>query len=174
MVGAVALATTGTSLRPSFKDRELLVRWDATPSTSLPEMDRITRRASAELRSVPGVRDVGAHIGRAVSGDQAVGTGSGEMWVTMDDSADYDATLGSIRDVVGGYPGVRGRVLTYESERSRRRLRRRRTTASPCACSARTTGSCAGRRSGSAGSWPAWTACGTRASSSRPTSRRSR
>ena len=82
-------------------------------------MDRITRRASAELRSVPGVRDVGAHIGRAVSGDQAVGTGSGEMWVTMDDSADYDATLGSIRDVVGGYPGVRGRVLTYESERSR-------------------------------------------------------
>ena len=119
VVGVVALATTGTSLRPSFKDRELLVRWDATPSTSLPEMDRITRRASAELRSVPGVRDVGAHIGRAVSGDQAVGTGSGEMWVTMDDSADYDATLGSIRDVVGGYPGVRGRVLTYESERSR-------------------------------------------------------
>lgn len=119
VAGAAVLPLLGHALRPSFKDRELLVHWDATPSTSLPEMRRITTRAVDELRSVPGVSDVGAHVGRAVSGDQAVGTGSGEMWLRIAPSADYDATLTSIRKVVAGYPGVRGRVLTYESERSR-------------------------------------------------------
>ena len=92
----------------------------------------------------------------------------------MDDSADYDATLGSIRDVVGGYPGVRGRVLTYESERSRGVF-----GPSDDGVTVRVFGQDYGvlrRRGGAAPrrSWPAWTACGTRASSSRPTSRRSR
>jgi Cu/Ag efflux pump CusA len=118
VAGLALIPFAGSALRPTFKDRDLLVRWDAAPSTSLPEMSRITARAESALRSVPGVRDVGAHVGRAVTGDQAVGTGSGELWVRMDPSADYDATLAAIRDVAGGFPGVRGRVLTYESERT--------------------------------------------------------
>ena len=118
VIGIALVPLLGSALRPSFKDRDLLVRWDATPSTSLPEMARITARAESALRAVPGVRDVGAHVGRAVTGDQAVGTGSGELWVRMDPSADYDATLAAIRDVAGGFPGVSSRVLTYESERS--------------------------------------------------------
>ncbi|MEA2303618.1 MAG: hypothetical protein QOH43_898 [Solirubrobacteraceae bacterium] len=118
LIGLAILPLTGTALRPSFKDRDLLVKWSATPSTSLPEMERITARASAELRSLPGVGGVGAHVGRAVTSDQPVGTGSGEMWVSIRPAADYDATLRSIRRVVAGYPGLRGRVLTYEDDRS--------------------------------------------------------
>jgi len=64
------------------------------------------------------VRNVGAHLGRAVTSDQTVGTGSGELWVSIAPGADYDATLRSIGDVVTGYPGVRGTVLNYENERS--------------------------------------------------------
>jgi CzcA family heavy metal efflux pump len=119
VAGLAVLPLLGQSLRPSFKDRELLVHWDAMPSTSLPEMRRITTRAVAELKSTPGVSNVGAHVGRAVTGDQTVGTASGEMWLRIDPSADYDATLASVRDVVTGYPGVRGRMATYESERSK-------------------------------------------------------
>jgi Cu/Ag efflux pump CusA len=119
VAGAALVPLVGEALRPSFRDREVLVHWDAAASTSLPEMHRITSRATAELRAVPGVRDVGAHVGRAVGSDQVVGTGSGEMWVTIDPSADYDATLASVRRVVGGYPGLRGRVLTYETDRTR-------------------------------------------------------
>jgi Cu/Ag efflux pump CusA len=119
VVGLATLPFLGQALRPSFKDRELLVRWDATPSTSLPEMHRITSRAAAELRSVPGVREVGAHVGRAITSDQVAGSGSGEMWVTMRSSADYGRTLAAVRRVVGGYPGVRSSVLTYEGDRTR-------------------------------------------------------
>jgi Cu/Ag efflux pump CusA len=119
LVGLAVLPFLGQSLHPSFKDRDILVQWSATPSTSLPEMERITTRATRELQSLPGVRDAGAHVGRAVTGDQAIGTGSGQIWVSIDRSADYDKTLRSIRGVVGGYPGLRGRVETYESDRTR-------------------------------------------------------
>lgn len=118
LVGLVAIPFLGQSLRPSFKDRDLLVQWNASPSTSLPEMERITTRATRELKALPGVTDVGAHIGRAVTGDQAIGTGSGSIWVRIAKQADYAATLRSIREVAHGYPGIRGRVLTYESDRS--------------------------------------------------------
>jgi Cu/Ag efflux pump CusA len=118
VVGVATLLLLGSALRPSFQDRQLLVHWDATPSTSLPEMRRITARAVGELRTTPGVRDAGAHVGRAVTGDQTVGTGSGEIWVTMQPDAGYDATLAAIRRVVTGYPGLRGRVMTAETERS--------------------------------------------------------
>ena len=37
-------------LLPKIKETELLIRWDATPGTSLPEMKRITSRATGELR----------------------------------------------------------------------------------------------------------------------------
>src|SRR5206468_11989257 len=51
VVGLALLPLLGQSLRPAFRDRGLLVHWNAAPSTSLPEMDRITARASAELRA---------------------------------------------------------------------------------------------------------------------------
>ena len=35
---------------------------------------------------MPGVRDVGTQVGQAVLGDQAVGSDSAEMWVTVDSS----------------------------------------------------------------------------------------
>jgi Cu/Ag efflux pump CusA len=118
LVGLAALPLMNEALRPSFKDRNLVVQWNATPSTSLPEMQRITARATRELEALPGVRDAAAHIGRAITGDQAIGSGSGEMWVSIAPNADYDATLRSINDVVHGYPGMRGRVVTYENDRT--------------------------------------------------------
>jgi CzcA family heavy metal efflux pump len=124
-VGALLVATAAAvpflsqSLLPTFKEGELLVRWDGPPGTSLPEMNRITALASRELRSVPGVRDVGAHVGRAVTGDQVVGVNSGELWVSIDPGADYDATVSSIHRVLGGYPGLSRDVQTYSQGRVR-------------------------------------------------------
>jgi CzcA family heavy metal efflux pump len=107
----------GHSLLPSFKETEVRVQLDAAPGTSLPETNRITTLASRELRSIEGVRDVGAHVGRAVTSDQVVNVNSGELWVSIDPDADYDATLDSIREVVNGYPGLSGDVQTYSNER---------------------------------------------------------
>src|SRR3954452_21876284 len=118
LVGLAALPLIDEALRPTFKDRNLVVKWNATPSTSLPEMQRITARATHELETIPGVTDAAAHIGRAVTGDEAIGTGSGELWVTIGPKADYDKTARAISAVVHGYPGVSGRLLTYEGDRA--------------------------------------------------------
>jgi CzcA family heavy metal efflux pump len=103
--------------RPSFKETDLLVHWEAAPGTSLPEMNRITNQVSSELRAIPGVRNVGAHVGRAITSDQIVSVNTGEIWLSIDSSANYDETTSSIRETVEGYPGISRNVLTYSDER---------------------------------------------------------
>jgi CzcA family heavy metal efflux pump len=128
-IGVVAVAAAlvlprfdNTSLLPSLKDSNLLVHWDGAFGTSLPEMDRITTRAAEELRTVPGVKDVGAHVGRAILGDQAVSANSAEMWVSVDPKADYDKTVAAVKQVVDGYPGLHHEVVTYSQDQMRRVL----------------------------------------------------
>ena len=119
LAGIAAAPHLHQSLLPRFKETQLLIRWDGAPGTSLPEMNRITSLASRELRSLDGVSDVGAHVGRAVTADQVVGVNSGEIWVSIDRNADYDTTLASVKNVVAGYPGLAGNVETYSNERVR-------------------------------------------------------
>jgi Cu/Ag efflux pump CusA len=112
-LGAVCAPFLHQSVLPRFKESQLLIPWNGPPGTSLSEMDRITARASRELASVPGVRDVGGHVGRAVTGDQIVGANSGELWVNVDPHADYDRTVAAVERVVAGYPGLSHDVETY-------------------------------------------------------------
>jgi CzcA family heavy metal efflux pump len=107
------------SLLPSFHDRNLVVRWNAAPGTSQPEMSRLTARVGNELRSIPGVAHVGAHLGRAVLGDQIVDVNSAELWVTVKGDADYSKTVNEVKDAVSGYPGVSENVTTYLDDRVR-------------------------------------------------------
>ncbi|MFL5760432.1 MAG: efflux RND transporter permease subunit, partial [Thermomicrobiales bacterium] len=102
---------------PTLQDRNLLVHWEGPPGTSETEMTRITTRVSEELRSIPGVRNVGAHVGRAITSDQVVDINSGEVWVSIDPDASYDKTLAAVRKTVAGYPGLAHDVTTYPEER---------------------------------------------------------
>jgi CzcA family heavy metal efflux pump len=117
IVGLVSLTQLALSLSPSFRETELLVQWNGPPGTSLEEMGRVLGRAASELRSVKGVRDVGAHVGRAVSSDQVVSDSSGELWISIDPGVDHDATLAAVRRVVDGYRGLDHHVLTYFTQR---------------------------------------------------------
>jgi CzcA family heavy metal efflux pump len=119
LLGIAALPQLDRSLVPTFRDSELLVHFDGAPGTSRPEMVRITTRVGRELRAVPGVRNVGAHVGRAVMSDQVSGINSGELWVGIDPDADYDETVGTVREIVEGYPGVDRELITYTGERIR-------------------------------------------------------
>jgi CzcA family heavy metal efflux pump len=117
-VAGIAVAPLlGQSLLPSFKEREVVVSWSTAPGTSWRETYRITSRASRELQSLPGVRKVSAHVGRAVTGDQIVDINSSQIWVSIDRKADYDKTLAAIRETVEGYPGVERSVQTYLRDR---------------------------------------------------------
>jgi len=112
-VGIASWPFLGQSLLPALKERELLVNWITPPGTSHAETYRITSRVAAELRALPGVRYVGAHVGRAVTGDQVVGINSSQLWVSIDPQADYDRTIAAIRETIDGYPGIDRNVQTY-------------------------------------------------------------
>lgn len=113
VIGAAIWPLLGQSLLPALKERELLVNWTTPPGTSHPETYRITSRVSDELRALPGVRSVGGHVGRAVTGDQVVGINSSQIWVGIDPEADYDKTVAAIRETIDGYPGVDRNIQTY-------------------------------------------------------------
>jgi Cu/Ag efflux pump CusA len=102
--------------QPTFADRNLVVQWTGSPSMSLTEMNRVATIASNDLEAIPGVQDVGATLGRALTSNQIVATNSGQLWVTMKPDADYDSTLAAIKAVANGTPGIRGTVTTYESD----------------------------------------------------------
>ena len=93
------------------------MHWVPAEGTSHPETFRITQLASRELRSIPGVRNFGAHIGRAIGGDEPYGINFTENWISVDPKVDYDKTRASVEAAVDGYPGLYRDVQTYLKER---------------------------------------------------------
>ncbi|WP_395397961.1 efflux RND transporter permease subunit [Novosphingobium sp. BL-8A] len=102
---------------PDFRETDFLMHFVEKPGTSIEAMDRVTIRASKELRAIPGVRNFGAHIGRAEQADEVVGPNFTELWISLDEKADYDASVARIKAVIDGYPGLFRDVLTYLRER---------------------------------------------------------
>jgi CzcA family heavy metal efflux pump len=117
VLSLVAIPFLNVSLLPTFKQTEMRIQWDAVPGTSQPEMSRIVSQATKELQAIPGVQNIGAHVGRAITGDQLTGINSGEIWISLDPAADYDATVNAINGVVAGYPGLLRNVDTYQPDR---------------------------------------------------------
>ena len=60
------------------------------------------------MQSIPGVRDVGAHVGRAITGDQIVGINASQIWVSLDPEADYEKTTAKMI--------AKPRVITVSTE----------------------------------------------------------
>lgn len=117
LLAGVGYATFKEQFLPDFRETDFLMHFVEKPGTSIEAMDRITIRASKELRSIPGVRNFGAHIGRAEQADEVVGPNFTELWVSLDDKVDYEASVARIKEVIGGYPGLYRDVLTYLRER---------------------------------------------------------
>jgi CzcA family heavy metal efflux pump len=125
-LGALAIMLTitvatvpflGEEFLPSFREYDFLMHWVEKPGTSVDAMRRITERASRELMAVPGVKNFGSHIGRAEVADEVVGPNFTELWISLDPSVDYEATVAKIQAIVDGYPGLYRDLLTYLRER---------------------------------------------------------
>ena len=117
--GIIIWPLLGRELLPSFKERDFLMHWLTKPGTSHPEMVRISTAACQELRTIPGVRNCGSHIGQALLMDEVYGIYFGENWISVDPSVDYDETLAKVQELVDGYPGLYRDVQTYLKERIR-------------------------------------------------------
>jgi CzcA family heavy metal efflux pump len=115
--GIAVVPFLGQSLLPSFKERDFLMHWLTAPDTSGPEESRVSVRACKELRSIPGVRNCGSHIGYAFLSDEPYGVYFGENWISVDPKVDYDETRAKVEEVVAGYPGIQRDVQTYLRER---------------------------------------------------------
>ena len=101
-----------------FRETELIVNVEAAPGASHPAMVALTNKALAALRAVPGVRSVGAHIGRAIFGDQVVNINSARLIVGLDPAADYDATVTGIESAAAGFSDAQFSVSTYLRDRT--------------------------------------------------------
>jgi Cu/Ag efflux pump CusA len=110
------------SMVPSFKETDVVVEWTGAAGTSLSAMNRATSAVMRDLRAIKGVRNVAAHIGRAVLSDDAADVNSAEIWVSIDPSADYKATLAAMEIAVDGHPGMDGEVTTFLSKKMREAL----------------------------------------------------
>ncbi|EAQ78938.1 efflux RND transporter permease subunit [Blastopirellula marina] len=107
----------GQEFLPNFQETDFLMHFVERPGTSIEAMDRVTIQASKELRAIPGVRNFGSHIGRAEAADEVVGPNFTELWISIDEQADYEMTHEQILETVEGYPGLYRDVLTYLRER---------------------------------------------------------
>ena len=72
LLAAVVVPFLGEDFLPRFMERDFLMHWVEKPGASLEASRRITLAASRELRQVPGVRNFGAHTGRAEVADEVV------------------------------------------------------------------------------------------------------
>ena len=102
---------------PKFKERDFLMHWLEKPNTSVEASKRITIAAAHDLMQTPGVRNQGAHIGRAEVADEVVGPDFTELWISLDPAAPYDETIHRVQAVVDGYPGLTRDLLTFLRER---------------------------------------------------------
>jgi len=107
----------GEEFMPNFKETDFLMHWVEKPPTGIEAMDRVTIEVSKELRGIPGVRNFGSHIGRAEVADEIYGPNFTELWISLDENVDYDATIAKVQETVNGYPGLRRDLLTYLRER---------------------------------------------------------
>ena len=117
VVTAASVPFLGEEFLPNFKEYDFLMHFVEKPGTSIAAMNRVTIRASRELRAIPGVRNFGAHVGRAEVADEVVGPNFTELWISVDPTVDYQATVARVQQAVDGYPGLYRDVLTYLRER---------------------------------------------------------
>ncbi len=114
---AASVPQLGEELMPKFRETDFLMHWVEKPGIGVEAMNRITIAASKELRGIDGVMNFGSHIGRAEVADEVYGPHFTELWISIDENSDYDATVATVQEAVDGYPGLYRDLLTYLTER---------------------------------------------------------
>jgi Cu/Ag efflux pump CusA len=119
LVALLVLPFTRTSPVPAFDDQEVLVELTGKPGTSNEAMTATAADLSDTLSGVPGVAGVGAHVGRAITGDRVKNVNSASVWVKLDQDADHDETVQAVEEAVRTTSGADGDVVAYTSQRIR-------------------------------------------------------
>ena len=125
-LAAAALAIAAVAIVPGLPRNFLLspqsrtapssFEWASAAGTGTDVMNRVMTKATEELRNIRGVSAVGGHVGRAITSDTSSDVNSSEIWVTMEDNADYSRVRSEVSEIVEGYPGLTPTVTTYPEQ----------------------------------------------------------
>jgi CzcA family heavy metal efflux pump len=115
--GAVVYPHLGENLFPNFKEPDFLMHFVTKPGTSVQEQDRMVANLQDQVRAVPGVTDVGSHIGQALLGEEVSGVNFSETWLSLSPNANYAQVESQLRNIATSYPGAFSDVQTYLHER---------------------------------------------------------
>jgi Cu/Ag efflux pump CusA len=119
LVAAVLVPFLRPALMPDFQDRNVQVRLQGRPGASNQWMTAKTTEVATAIESLPGVDSVGAHVGRAVTGDRVVNVSSSDVWVTIAPNVDYQETLEAIKEAAGRTPELGADVVSYSTQKMR-------------------------------------------------------
>ena len=119
LLTAAALASPflGGELMPDFRESNFVVFMVARPDCSLVESVRMGEHLAGRLRQIPGVISVAQQIGRANLSEDTWGPNISEVWIVIDDRADYDRTLHTLRACLDRVPGCVFQVKQFLRER---------------------------------------------------------
>jgi len=116
-VGALLFFMLPTSLVPTFQQNTLRVHWEAEPGTSHTAMMETIAQISESATTVSGIANISAHIGRAETGDQKVGMNTADLWVNLNDDANYAQVVNDVQAITSAHPGVFEAQQTYIPQR---------------------------------------------------------
>ncbi len=113
-----ALLGSGEFL-PEFREGHFVLQVFAAPGTSLPEMLRLGRLISAELRNNKNIATVEQQVGRAELGEDPWGPNRCEFHVELKTMAgeEEEEIADEIRKVLGTFPGLQFEVMTFLGDR---------------------------------------------------------
>lgn len=117
LVALVSIPFLELTMEPSLQERDIVVSLEGPPGMSLTRTDEITAGVMDDLRALPGVDSVAAHVGRAITSDQIVDVNSARVWVNIAESAGYEETVDAIEGIAAGNQELTSSVSTYSEQR---------------------------------------------------------
>jgi CzcA family heavy metal efflux pump len=120
VASAAVVPFLGGTFMPDFREGHFVMQATSSiPGTSLDEMLRFGRRASAEILALPYVQSVEQQVGRAEAGEDTWGPHQSELHVELRPEASVDQATAqeALRKILQGYPGIQGEVVTFLGDR---------------------------------------------------------
>jgi CzcA family heavy metal efflux pump len=123
LLGAAAVAALplfGAALLPEFREGHFVIQLIGPSGTSIEEMDRIGEHISKDVLAVPGVATVSQQVGRAEMVQDSWPPNQSELHVELRPglaAKDQIRIEAALKEVVDGYPGYSGEVVTFLGDR---------------------------------------------------------
>ncbi len=115
--GLAAVPFLGGNFMPDFRESNFVVFMAGKPDSSLAESVRAGQLLAQRLDTVPGVVSVAQQIGRAELSEDTWGPNISEVWIVIDDNANYDECLRDLRECLEAFPGYQFQVKQFLRER---------------------------------------------------------